>query len=130
VEKVQARSVPTPHSFPDGSEVTRIEYALGNLQVHVEGSGDATIVIIEFAEVLAFRVLDERDLMEFWPICSTPNGGLFEIKSGGWLSQEAARPGSLVAAVNPDAKEYLVTGEDDCVSVLTRTPPVVRCVGH
>ena len=103
--KVEAQSVPNPHAFPNGSEVVRIEYALGALKVCVRGLRNEESVIVEFADVLGFRVLDERDLLEYWPVCSTPNGWLFEIASGGWLSQEVARAGSLIDAMNPDAKE-------------------------
>jgi hypothetical protein len=36
----------------------------------------------DFPEIVGFRVLDERDLMEFWPECSSPHGKLFEILAG------------------------------------------------
>ena len=112
--------------FPRGSEVVRVEYALGKLLVYVRGISDTPSVVVEFEDVIAFRVLNERDLMEFWPECSTPNGWIFQITAGGWLSQEASRPSSLIAAMNPNASEYLVTGEDDCVSVICQNEPVVR----
>lgn len=114
-------------AFPEGSAVVRVEWGVGRLSVIVEGTAEASRgVVLEFSDVVGFRVLDERDLMEFWPACSTSNGGLFEIHEGGWLSQERIRPGSCIGPMNPSVKEYLVTGPDDCVSVLSPNPPQVR----
>lgn len=123
--KVSARPLNSKISFPPGSEVVGLEYRLGKLSIRIQGNGDATPLIVEFIDTIGFRVLDERDLLEYWPECSTPNGGLFEIIVGGWLSQEANREGSLISAMNPEAKEYLITGGDDCVSVICRNEPVV-----
>ena len=79
-----------------------------------------------FADVWGYRVLDERDLSEYWPTCSSQNGRLFEVKSGGWLSQEKSRPGFLSADVVPKLKEFFIAGIDDCVSVLCTAEPEVR----
>ena len=122
---VVAVQVPTNASFPSGSEVVRIQYELGRLEIHVRAMRDKHEATVSFACVEAFRVMDERDLMDFWPTCSTPNGWLFEVATGGWLSQEAERPGSLVAHTIQGVREFLITGEDDCVSVLSVELPVV-----
>ena len=124
--KVNAKALPIDYQYPHGSDVLRIEYSLGNLMVYVEGLTNEPSFAVEFEDVQGFRVLDERDLMEYWPICSTPNGWLFEITTGGWLAQEDERHGSCIKEMYSDIKEYLITGEDDCVSVLTRQEPVVR----
>ena len=122
---VSARSIESEFSFPHGSEVVSLDYRLGHLSIQVKGAEISESVVVEFIDTIGFRVLDERDLMEYWPECSTPNGWLFEITSGGWLSQEANREGSLIVSTSPEAKEYLVTGEDDCVSIICRNKPVV-----
>ena len=124
--KVSARPLSTEFSFPRGSEVVGVEYTLGKLSIHVQGSENTKPLVVEFKDTIGFRVLDERDLMEYWPECSTLKGWLFEVTAGGWLSQETNREGSLIATINPEAKEYLVTGEDDCVSVICRNEPVVH----
>jgi hypothetical protein len=124
--KVSARPIHSAYSFPRSSEVVRIDYKLGQLCIHVQGKEATEAVVVEFIDTIGFRVLDERDLMEYWPECSTPNGWLFEITAGGWLSQEAKREGSLIVSVIPEAKEFLVTGEDDCVSIICNNEPVVR----
>ena len=126
MSKVVARPIGTEFRFVEGSDVVRLEYTPGRLVIHVRAAKKAPTAIVEFETILGFRVLNERDLTEYWPACSTPNGWFFEVQSGGWLSQERERDGSCIAAMNPEAKEYLVTGDDDCVSVLSRGAPVVR----
>ncbi|MES2353111.1 MAG: hypothetical protein V4568_01715 [Pseudomonadota bacterium] len=123
--KVSARPLNSKVSFPRGSEVNGLEYGLGRLSIRVQGAENATALVVEFIDTIGFRVLDERDLLEYWPECSTPNGGLFEVTGGGWLSQEANREGSLISAMNPEAKECLVAGGNDCVSVICRNEPAV-----
>ena len=124
--RVTAQSLETGVVFAEGSEVVRVEYALGNLRAFVRDISTEAELVVNFPDVICFRVLDERDLMEFWPECSTPNGWLFEIKTGGWLSQEANRPGSCLVAMSPNAKEYFLNGADDCVSVISHTLPEVH----
>jgi hypothetical protein len=126
MQKVTAKALPVNYRYPHGTEVLRIEYSLGNLAVHVVGLENEPSVTVNFEGVVGFRVLDERDFMEYWPVCSTPQGWLFEIATGGWLAQENERQGSCVTAMYSDIKEYLVTGEDDCISVLARQEPIVR----
>jgi hypothetical protein len=79
---------------------------------------------VTFENPIGFRAVDERDLLEYWPECSTPAGWLFQILSGGWLDQERKRPGSLIET-HSDAKEYLIAGMHDCVSVFSNEPPTL-----
>jgi hypothetical protein len=122
--KVTALAVPTAIEFASGGEVIRIDYALGTLDIQVQELGSERMVSVRFTDIQGFRVLDEHDLLHYWPTCSTPNGWIYEIGSGGWLSEEIAR-GSLVSSI-PGVREYLVTGEEDCVSVLTLEAPTVE----
>ncbi len=125
MREVTARPLEPRDAFPRGSEVLGLTYRPGELTIRLRGLPPAAPRRVVFNDVIGFRVLDERDLLEYWPTCSTPNGWLFEITGGGWLSQESRREGCLIATITPDAKEYLVTGEDDCVSVICRTGPAV-----
>ena len=122
---VIAKSLPCGSSLPSDVEVTRIEYEPKGLVVSAR-SPDGSLALVEFPDLIGFRVLDERDLMEFWPECSSANGRLFEIASGGWLSQELSRPGSLLGPMRIKAREYFLAGSDDCVSVISYAEPVVR----
>lgn len=113
---VRATPVPGSDGFPSAGRVSKIEFSPRRLLVFMDG-GDSEFAV-SFEAVLGFRVLDERDLMEFWPACSTPEGWLFEVSEGGWLSLEKSRGGFLSSSMGFAVREYLVTGEDECVSVL------------
>jgi hypothetical protein len=121
---VAATALASSVEFPLGSEVVQVQYNLNrSLEVHVRATGDTHQALVVFACVEAFRVMDERDLFWFWLTCSTPNGWLFEISSGGWLSEEADH-GTLLPLLQ-DIHEFLITGEDACVCVLSVQPPIV-----
>jgi hypothetical protein len=108
------------------SEVAAVEYRFGSLRVHVTDTTSNRTVSMLFEDVQAFRVLDERDLQEFWPACSSATGGIFEINCGGWLSQESQRPGSMLVHMHPQLKEYLVTGQNECINVLATAAPAIE----
>lgn len=123
---VVARAFPTESRFPSGSEIVRITYELGRLELTIHGLGAGAAVRVTFLDVTGFRVLDERDLLDFWPTCSTANGWLFEILSGGWLDQESQRDGFIMRVMNEKVTEYFVTGEEDCVNVLAKAAPLIE----
>jgi hypothetical protein len=118
-----ASSIATPFRFSRSHVVTRVVYEPGTLAVHVTGAPDDPSVVVAFERVKAIRVTDEGNMMAFWPTCSRPNGWLFEVHEGGWLADEIARPGILV--MNRGLREFLVTGEYDCVNILSLSPPTV-----
>jgi hypothetical protein len=106
------------HQFLAGSEISSVSYDLQNPSIHVGHS------VFLFTDAVGFRVLDEGDLLEFWPACSTaPGGGLFEIHGGGWLEQESRRKGFMSSSTRPALREFLVTGQNDCVGVFAFTAP-------
>ena len=49
-------------------EVIRTEYEPDDLMVTVRDLKSEEEVSLSFSSVIGFRVLDERDLMEFWKI--------------------------------------------------------------
>jgi len=104
--------------FAQGSEVIAVSYEPDTLAIGL-GMGQT----VRFDDIVGFRLLDERDLREFWPECSAKYGGLFEVLEGGWLEQESARPGFVSATVGPKLREYLVTGPNSCVNVFTYRGP-------
>jgi hypothetical protein len=103
--------------FPDGSEVAGISYEPDRLMVNL-GVGPTLI----FEDVLGFRLLDEGDLLEFWPGCSAEHGGLFKVEEGGWLSQESTRQGFLSAKLT-GLREFFVTGPNACINILGFSEP-------
>jgi hypothetical protein len=96
----------------------------GGLAITLTSASASETWIVKFM-ALGHRVLDEGDLLEYWPECSSRNGRLFRIEAGGWLEQEQAREGFLARVTQPEIKEYFVAGENACVSVLAWEPPDV-----
>ena len=122
---VSATAIQDTVSLPKGSDVLRVDYDVDCLSVHVACMETGQRYVVQFWGPEGYRVLDERDLAEFWPTCSTPNGWLFEVQSGGWLEQEFERPGSMIAHLNRGLREFFVAGMNSCVSVLTVNAPEV-----
>jgi hypothetical protein len=114
--KRYARKVLRGMTF-DGSTLT--------LDIQGEGISFARLV---FRDVFGFRVLDERDLTEFWNTYSEPNGWLWEVQSGGWHDLERKRatfnPGEFISGL----REFFIA-DDTCVSVLCRTSPELIDLG-
>ena len=104
-------------------EVINIEFDVEELEVTVLIDGYK--LDVSFDSPAGFRVLDEGDLLEFWPDCSSPNGWLYEIFEGGWFDQERNRKGFVSTANNPAVREYFIVGTNYCVNVLALAAPCV-----
>ncbi len=122
---ISVEAISTGYSFRSPVFVSAVRYDTDVLMVELKSPGDGVAVSIGFNEVIGFRVLDEGDLLEFWPHCSAANGWLFRIEQGGWFDQEMARPGFLHEKV-PGLREYFLVGQNDCISVLTGAVPRVE----
>lgn len=109
-----------PLSEGESIEVIYIDFNIEELIVTVLIDGDK--IDISFDEPAGYRVMDEGDLLEFWPSCSSFNGWMYEIASGGWLDQERKRKG-FASAARDDTKEYFIIGCNYCVNILAWEPP-------
>lgn len=98
-----------------------------DLTVEVQGSGFAYARLV-FRRPAGFRVLDERDLCEFWPVYSEPNGWLWEVLRGGWMDLERERPLFNSHEFHSNLREFLIVG-DRCISVLSSTYPELEDLG-
>ena len=84
---------------------------------------------IEFAEVIAFRVLDERDLPPL--TVAAPDAAmagkpiLFEVLSSGWADEVKAQSPVMGAGFYPRLREWFVLTDDWCLSVLSESEPSV-----
>jgi hypothetical protein len=127
LQKVTAKPLALGTSPLADPEVIRTEFEPDDLIVTVRSLSSGLEYSLRFGAVIGFRVLDERDLLEFWPKCSTINGSwAFEITSGGWLAGEFKRSGSLIGQMCPDAREFFVAGCNSCVSVIGWDEPILR----
>lgn len=105
-------------------ELARIEYESGKLTIRAYVGG-RQVALVHFESVEGFRVLDEGDLLEFWPTCCWSRGKwLWEVHEGGWLELESTRAG-FVGERYKEAAEYLLVGANECVSVISHDRPVV-----
>ncbi|MEP1553402.1 MAG: hypothetical protein ABJJ44_18695 [Paraglaciecola sp.] len=103
-------------------EIVHIEFDIETLTITVRIDGDKLDVV--FKTPNGYRVLDEGDLLEFWPSCSSNVGWLHEIIDGGWLSQERMRPG-FISSKDAELNEYFVIGCNYCANVLAWEAPDV-----
>ena len=84
-------------------------------------------IVITSDDSIGHRVLDEGDLLEFWPNCALTNGWLYEIGSGGWKDLEATR-GGFLSGDSEELSEYLVVTENTCVNLISYKKPRVSYV--
>ena len=105
-----------------GAEVVGVNYDLYNLTIGLSDEEKNSILVV-FQGPVGFRVMEEGDLLEYWPSCSSPNGWAFRIVEGGWLEQEKEREGFLAGQTKKGMKEYLFAGVSECVSVLSEDEP-------
>jgi hypothetical protein len=93
------------------------------LTIEVQGSGFAFASVV-FRRPAGFRVLDERDLCEFWDQYHTGNGWLYEVHEGGWQELESHRPLFNSPSFFTGLREFLIVC-DQCVNVLTVNAPKI-----
>ena len=97
------------------------------LNVYIQGK-DFVYAVVKFRDPIGFRVLNERDLGEFWDEYSQKNTWLYEVKSGGWLDLEKKRNTFISNRMVSELKEYFLADEY-CISVFSEHNPVIICMG-
>jgi len=60
--KVTAQPIETGIPLPKGSEIVRVEYALGDLRAYVRDMDSETELVVVFSDVVGLRMLDEGNL--------------------------------------------------------------------
>ena len=104
-------------------EIERLEYDLWRLRISVRFQPGDPPVYVTFSEPSAFRVMDERNLNEFWADGARSSSWLWIVLGGGWIDDEEQRSG-FIREMTPGV-EYLVLGRNDCVTVIASSPPTV-----
>ncbi|WP_325892446.1 hypothetical protein [Grimontia sp. NTOU-MAR1] len=122
--KLSPRNVPDPLSVPSLSSVTWDGCKLeARVDISLDTASEMKPVYIIFFWVEGFRMLDEFNLNEFWDKKKKISSWLCEVESGGWLDHEKSRSGFLSREDN--LKEYLIIGQEECLSVFSNTDPVI-----
>jgi len=106
--------------------VRRIAHHEQVLEIDLQGDG-FSFARLTFEDVLGFRVLDERELCEFWNTYSTPSGWLYEVLEGGFLELERTRAKFDVMEI-PGLREFMIM-DYACVNVLCVHPPRLEQLG-
>ena len=120
---VTASALEVDVPVPKDSEIGRITYEYGEVAIAVV-AGEKNVALVQFKGVRGVRILDEGDLLEFWPNCSRAYGWLFQISAGGWLELECSQP-RFIRENYSTVREYLVTGDNECVSIFSNQAPTV-----
>jgi hypothetical protein len=116
-------ALPEARTLPPDLDVVSVVFTPKATHVDLQSQATGRTWRVRFLGAEGHRVLDEGDLLEYWPHCSTPNGSIFRIESDGWFEQESRRQGFLKRDTQPQMPEYFITGENACVSVLSHVPP-------
>jgi hypothetical protein len=114
-----------PDKINDGDvEIVDIHYDLEFLDVKVSILTTQEALTLRFDMTEGFRVLDERDLHNWWQVITMKDGWCFKVESGGWFSQESSRADFMIGSLEY-YKEYLIIGLDTCISVISQKEPVI-----
>ena len=106
--------------------VAGLDYTINpsRLIIHYHSNGNEDINYdIVFEQPRGFKCLDEGDMVNYWENKQLVDNWLFEIISGGWLDQEDNAGGFCSKALG--FREFLITGVDDCVSILSNREPII-----
>jgi len=109
-------------------EIASIHYDQWLLTIGIrkyEQTSEALIGIthLVFKAVDGFRMLDEGAMLQFpWPEPGQKPYFLYAVSGGGWLDQER-QSDNLVAA--DCLREFLVMTDNECVSVMAKSPPQI-----
>ena len=97
-----------------------------DLIIELQGD-DSSYLRLIFRDVVAFRVIDEREITEFWNTYSAPNGWLWEVAEGGYLTLERQRDSFNVLDLS--LREHFVVC-NYCVNVLSCDRPEFVSLGR
>ena len=106
-----------------------LHYDALSLVIDIQGESKFSYARVTFRRPIGFRVLDERDLSEFWKTYNEKNGWLYEVVEGGWMELESQRKMSSLFMFEGKLREYLFVDEK-CVSVISTTAPEIDDLGH
>jgi hypothetical protein len=125
MQLIDAEAVETICTFQSSVDITHVRFELGELVVTLISGGDRKVATVRFSDVAGFRLLDEGDLLEFWPACAEAKGWLFLVNKNGWFDLESSRPGFL-REKSQGISEYFIASQNSCISVLSSEAPGVE----
>ncbi|MEJ5149543.1 hypothetical protein [Comamonas sp. MYb396] len=114
-----------PREIHPNSDVESLRFSSQGLSLRLAlGLGPQDMVDgldISFADVSAFRYLDELHLQRYWSLNGLVRGyPVLEVQQGGWLDEEVA-----LQQRHFHQREWLVVTGNGCVSVFAASAPEV-----
>jgi hypothetical protein len=106
-------------------EINNINYDLWTLKITLYFSEISRPIYIIFKDIVGFRVLDEGNLLEFWDNEVRTSGWIWKVESGGWFELEKLRSGFLAQYHGNSHNEFLISGINDCISIIAESDPVI-----
>ena len=110
----------------ENAEVELMDVAYGedrSLAFGIRVAGSGTRYRVRFADVDAFRVLDESGLTELWDATAKaggrPGGATFRVRNHGWTTE------SPLVFLSSDGWSHIVATGDDCIEIAARTEPEI-----
>ena len=129
IDKSQVKPFQPAQAYDGLPEISDISFDLWFLTITVYFQQIVKPVYIKFDGIRGFRVLDEGDLLEFWNPELRADGWLWIVEKGGWFDLESTRNG-FVSGVTGGYSEFLILGENECVSVITEGSPEIYTPKH
>ena len=121
--EIKVESYKQALNYEGSPDVFRVDYD-GKLRILLSFENSKNPIHVVFESLRGYRVLDEGDLLEFWEPDSRADGWLWKVIKGGWLDLESTRSG-FVSGLTGIYDEYLILGQNECVSVISNSPPVI-----
>ncbi|MFJ3057218.1 hypothetical protein [Herbaspirillum sp. NPDC087042] len=115
---------------PEGYlEITDITYSSSKRECHLALCHGERNYLIVFPDTVAFRVMDEREMGEFWS-CNieyasfTQGSVIFQVEAGGWRGQDSHLDNGIQHGYfgNGKVAEYVVTSHYECLNIISASP--------
>ena len=114
-----------------GARLSEFSFAPAGLRLVIATSPADSFEVVHveylFPYVRGFRCLDEGDLIRYWESgVFQSRHHLYEITEGGWMAQELQTAGMMSVSDGMGYREWFVMTEDDCINVVSDSPPMIR----
>jgi hypothetical protein len=120
---VKAQKIDTIIDKFDSPIILSIDYDLESLRIRYSANENDEYIIL-FNNPIGFKCLDERDMMDYWKHKVLTDNWIIEILEGGWLDME--RSNSFISDKILNVREFLIEGNDECLTVLSEKKPVIE----
>lgn len=125
--KTILRDIPESALTDEYTKIVELNYKGKTLRAVLESHPSQILITVTFPTVAGYRVLDERELGEFWTnnIISyeeTKNATVAVVEAGGWLDAESSFGALVKDGYYGSAHEYLIVGDYECLNIVSGHP--------